>query len=40
MLGWVITGLVMWWQVAGVRRWGWVAVLSGVGSAAVFLSRL
>ena len=40
MLGWVLTGLIMWWQLPTTRGWGWLAVLGGLGSFAVFLSRL
>ena len=37
---WIASGVYMWWTLPGLRRWGWVAVLGGLGSFALFLSRL
>lgn len=37
MILWILTGLYLWWGVPGHRRWGWVAILSGVGSFVVFV---
>jgi len=37
---WVVSGLYMWWTLPGLRKWGWVAVLSGLASFAWFLARL
>ena len=37
---WIASGLYMWWGVPGSRRWGWVAVLAGVGSFLLFTLRL
>ncbi len=37
---WVGSGLYMWWSLPGLRKWGWVAVLGGLGSFSVFLLRL
>jgi hypothetical protein len=40
MAGWVFTGLIMWWQLPSTRRWGWLAVVGGIGSFGIFLARL
>ena len=40
MLGWVFTGVIMWWQLPSTRRWGWLAVAGGMGSFAIFLLKL
>ena len=37
---WVLSGLYMWWTLPGVRSWGWVGLVGGVASFAVFLWRL
>lgn len=37
---WIGSGLYMWWSLPGLRKWGWVAVISGVGSFIFFLARL
>lgn len=37
---WIASGLYMWWGVSGHRRWGWLAILSGVASFVFFASRL
>ncbi|MBS1831934.1 MAG: hypothetical protein JST65_04440 [Acidobacteria bacterium] len=40
-LTWIASGLVMWWTLPGtVRKWGWVAIVAGVLSFAMFLARL
>lgn len=40
MLLWVATGLLMWWKLPSTRRWGWIAIGSGVLSFALFMARL
>lgn len=40
MLLWVVTGLVMWWQLPQTRNWGWIAFATGLLSFAVFLWKL
>jgi hypothetical protein len=40
MLLWVLTGVYMWWSLPGLRKWGWVAFLSGAGSFALFMMKL
>jgi len=37
---WIASGLYMWWSLPGLRKWGWVALLSGAASFALFLLRL
>ncbi|MBM3734829.1 MAG: PepSY domain-containing protein [Acidobacteria bacterium] len=37
---WIVTGLVMWWSLPSTRGWGWVALLGGVASFALFMFRL
>lgn len=37
---WVGSGLYMWWSLPGLRKWGWVALIGGLGSFAIFLSQL
>ena len=37
---WIASGLYMWWNLRGHRRWGWAAILAGVISFAVFTMRL
>lgn len=39
-LAWVLSGLYMWWSLPALRMWGWVAVISGFASFALFLWRL
>lgn len=39
-LVWVATGLVMWWQQPGHRRWGWVALGAGGVAFAALVARL
>lgn len=39
-LVWIGSGLYMWWSLAGLRKWGWVAVVGGLGTFALFLLRL
>jgi hypothetical protein len=34
---WIASGLYMWWQAPGVRRWGFVALLSGLMSFTIFV---
>ena len=29
MIVWIASGLFMWWELPGQRRWGWVAILGG-----------
>jgi hypothetical protein len=40
MLAWVISGLVMWWQLPSTCGWGWLAFLGGLISFVLFLLRL
>jgi hypothetical protein len=40
MILWIVTGYYMWWGVTGHRRWGWLAILSGVGAFLVFTLAL
>jgi hypothetical protein len=40
MLLWILTGLYMWWSLPGLRTWGWLAFLGGVGSYAMFMMKL
>ena len=40
MLLWVLSGLYMWWSLPGLRRWGWMAFLGGLGSYALFMLKL
>ena len=40
MLMWILTGLYMWWSLPALRRWGWVALLGGIGSYALFMAKL
>ena len=40
MLFWILTGVYMWWHLPGLRKWGWLAFLSGVGSYALFMAKL
>lgn len=37
---WIATGLYMWWHLPGVRRWGWLALGSGLVSFACFVAKL
>ena len=37
MLLWVFSGFYMWWSLPGLRGWGWLAFLGGVGSYALFM---
>ncbi|MBL8173931.1 MAG: hypothetical protein JNK48_04635 [Bryobacterales bacterium] len=40
MLLWIATGLYMWWTLPALRKWGWVALLSGFAAFALFLFTL
>jgi hypothetical protein len=40
MLLWIVSGLYMWWSLPGLRGWGWLAFLGGIGSYALFMARL
>jgi hypothetical protein len=40
MLLWILSGVYMWWTLPGLRKWGWVAVLAGTGSFALFMAKL
>ena len=40
MIVWIASGLVMWWELPGQRRWGWVAILAGTVSFLFFTLRL
>ncbi len=40
MIVWVASGLYMWWELPGQRRWGWLAILGGAASFLFFTVRL
>jgi hypothetical protein len=40
MIVWVASGLYMWWELPGQRRWGWLAILAGAASFLFFTIRL
>jgi len=40
MLLWIASGLYMWWELPGQRRWGWLAIAAGTASFAFFTLRL
>jgi hypothetical protein len=40
MIVWIASGLFMWWELPGQRRWGWVAILGGTISFLFFTLRL
>src|SRR4030095_6422644 len=40
ILLWIASGLIMWWELRGHRRWGVVALVAGVVSFIVFTARL
>jgi hypothetical protein len=40
MIAWIASGLYMWWELPGQRRWGWVAILAGTVSFLFFTLRL
>jgi hypothetical protein len=39
-LVWIVTGLIMWWQIRGHRRWGLLALGAGSAAFAVFMFAL
>jgi hypothetical protein len=40
MIVWIASGLFMWWELPGQRRWGWLAILGGTASFLFFTLRL
>ena len=40
MIVWIASGLVMWLELPGQRRWGWVAIVAGTASFLFFTLRL
>ncbi len=40
MIVWIASGLYMWWELPGQRRWGWLAILAGTTSFLFFTMRL
>lgn len=40
MLLWVVTGMIMWWNLPATRTWGWVSLVAGACCFAGFLWRL
>jgi len=40
MIVWIASGLYMWWELPGQRRWGWAAILAGAVSFLLFTLRL
>lgn len=39
-LTWVVSGLVMWWQLRSTRFWGWVSLLGGLAAFGLFVILL
>jgi hypothetical protein len=40
MILWIASGLFMWWELPGQRRWGWVAIVAGTVSFVIFTVTL
>jgi hypothetical protein len=40
MIVWIASGLYMWWELPGQRRWGWLAIVAGSASFLIFTMRL
>jgi hypothetical protein len=40
MLVWIASGVYMWWELPGQRRWGWLAIAAGTASFLFFTLRL
>jgi hypothetical protein len=40
MIAWIASGLYMWWELPGQRRWGWLAIAAGTASFLFFTLRL
>ena len=40
MIVWIASGLYMWWELPGQRRWGWLAIVGGTASFLLFTLRL
>jgi hypothetical protein len=40
MILWIASGLYMWWELPGQRRWGWLAIAGGTASFLFFTLRL
>jgi hypothetical protein len=40
MLLWIFSGVYMWWSMPGLRSWGWLAFLGGIGSYVLFMMKL
>lgn len=40
MIVWIASGVFMWWELPGQRRWGWAAILAGSISFLFFTLRL
>jgi len=40
MLGWIVTGIYMWWKLPATRIWGWLALSGGIVSFGYFVARL
>jgi len=40
MLLWIVSGVYMWWSLPGLRGWGWLAFLGGIGSYVLFMAKL
>jgi hypothetical protein len=40
MIVWIASGLYMWWELPGQRRWGWLAIVGGTTSFLLFTLRL
>jgi hypothetical protein len=39
-LVWILTGLYLWWKLAGTRRWGFVTLVGGAGTLALLLATI
>jgi hypothetical protein len=40
MILWIASGLYMWWELPGHRRWGCLAILAGTVSFVIFIFKL
>jgi hypothetical protein len=42
LVGWIASGLIMWWKLpgTGLRRWGWLALAGGLISFALIIAKL
>ena len=40
MLLWIASGIYMWWELPALRGWGWLAIIAGAASFALFALQL